>query len=547
MLLTSLPTTSIASVTSKLNSLLQRDFISLLPSELSIYILSFLTHETLFKVLQVSKKWNSVSQDSGVWRGSLLRQWTVRKDVLDRIVENGERVGESVALSMSDSGYQPVPSSGQSSGLASNQTFQPSQTALATLLSRRGSVNSVSSDTLGLHDSGYLEKHLGTSSQQIGSSSQPPPIDELSTSQTLSSAILNRNFLASLQKLSDKHELEILSHEKYAQIDWKYIYRQRLILERNWKSGVVSLKEFKGHEEAAYCVQFDDDKLVTGSRDSTIKVWDAKSHQLRFTLAGHTSSVLCLQFDSKYLISGSSDATIIIWDIASGKLLRTIMGHEEHVLGVKFFADDVSSGIVGKGRIVSCSRDKTVKIWRFNGKLVRTLKGHRAAVNCVALKGGVVVSASGDRTIKIWNLETGDLIRNLVGHMRGIACVQFDGKIIVSGSSDNAVKVWSFLTGQCIATLTGHSDLVRALHINSDWIVSGGYDEKVKIWDRRAVMEKSAENPSGEQSNCIRELCNGHESRVYCLQISASKVVCCTQDARILIWDFGRDCETRFF
>ena len=62
------------------------------------------------------------------------------------------------------------------------------------------------------------------------------------------------------------------------------------------------------------------------------------------------------------------------------------MGHTESVLNLRFDEE----------HIVSCSKDTTVKIWRTeDGKLVKTLRGHKAAVNAVQYGNGIVVSASG--------------------------------------------------------------------------------------------------------------------------------------------------------
>lgn len=51
-------------------------------------------------------------------------------------------------------------------------------------------------------------------------------------------------------------------------------------------------------------------KIVSGLRDNTIKMWDRASLACLRTLNGHTGSVLCLQYDDKVIISGSSDSTV---------------------------------------------------------------------------------------------------------------------------------------------------------------------------------------------------------------------------------------------
>lgn len=57
--------------------------------------------------------------------------------------------------------------------------------------------------------------------------------------------------------------------------------------------------------------------LVTGSAGNTVKLWDAKTGELRQTLTGHSGSVISIAFspDSKTLASASLDKTIKLWQV----------------------------------------------------------------------------------------------------------------------------------------------------------------------------------------------------------------------------------------
>jgi WD40 repeat protein len=59
-----------------------------------------------------------------------------------------------------------------------------------------------------------------------------------------------------------------------------------------------------------YCLQYDDEKIISGLRDTTIKIWKRRDLQCEKRLAGHTGSVLCLQYDDQIIVSGSSDSTV---------------------------------------------------------------------------------------------------------------------------------------------------------------------------------------------------------------------------------------------
>jgi WD40 repeat protein len=65
---------------------------------------------------------------------------------------------------------------------------------------------------------------------------------------------------------------------------------------------------------------------VSGSGDSTIKIWDTENGNNIKTLKGHTSYVssVCFSFNNKRIVSGSSDSTIKIWDTEIGNNIKTI-------------------------------------------------------------------------------------------------------------------------------------------------------------------------------------------------------------------------------
>lgn len=91
------------------------------------------------------------------------------------------------------------------------------------------------------------------------------------------------------------------------------------------------------NSKGVYCLQYDEDKIVSGLRDNTIKVWDRHTLSNVKTLNGHTGSVLCLQYDERVIISGSSDSTVRAWDINTGDMVNTLIHHCEAVLHLRFF------------------------------------------------------------------------------------------------------------------------------------------------------------------------------------------------------------------
>jgi WD40 repeat protein/tRNA A-37 threonylcarbamoyl transferase component Bud32 len=242
----------------------------------------------------------------------------------------------------------------------------------------------------------------------------------------------------------------------------------------------------RGHAFWVRHVVFSPDgkRIVSGSSDRTLKIWDATSGQVVLTLKGHTAEVRSVAFspDGKRVVSGSGDNTLKIWDAANGQEVRTLKGHTQSVSSVAFSAD-------GK-RIVSGSYDLTLKIWdAATGQEVLTLKGHTGNVSSVALSadGKRIVSGSGDNTLKIWDAATGQEVLTLKGHTAAVVSVALsaDGKRIVSASPNNTLKIWDAMSGQELRTLNGHTDIVTSVAFSADGkrIVSGSVDKTLKIWN----------------------------------------------------------------
>ena len=76
--------------------------------------------------------------------------------------------------------------------------------------------------------------------------------------------------------------------------------------------------------------------IVSGSTDRTLKVktiferakhlnthhskvWNAESGTCVHTLYGHTSTVRCMHLHATKVVSGSRDATLRMWDVEVGK------------------------------------------------------------------------------------------------------------------------------------------------------------------------------------------------------------------------------------
>eukprot|EP01043_Picozoa_sp_COSAG02_P033365 COSAG02_NODE_2273_length_9263_cov_10.296377_1_plen_780_part_10 len=289
-----------------------------------------------------------------------------------------------------------------------------------------------------------------------------------------------------------------------------------------------TIHQLMGHSDDVNSASFSPDgtKVVSGSHDQTVRIWDAVTGECEQTLQGHSSHVTSASFspDGTKVVSGSHDRTVRIWDAVTGECEQTLQGHSSYVRSASFSPDGT--------KVVSGSHDQTVRIWdAVTGECEQTLQGHSAGVRSASFSpdGTKVVSGSQDQTVRIWDAVTGECEQTLQGHSGYVRSASFspDGTKVVSGSDDQTVRIWDAVTGECEQLLQGHSGYVTSASFSPDGtkVVSGSDDKTVRIWD--AVM--------GECEQTLQ----GHSSNVTSASFSpdGTKVVSGSKDKTVRIWD----------
>ncbi|KAF5318338.1 hypothetical protein D9611_014243 [Ephemerocybe angulata] len=296
----------------------------------------------------------------------------------------------------------------------------------------------------------------------------------------------------------------------------------------------------RGHTNAVMSVAFSSDgsKIISGSIDKTVRVWDASSGNVQSVLEGHSAyctSVAVSGDGSSWIASGSRDKTVRIWDSRTGKVQRVLAGHTGAVNSIAFSwngsricsgSDDktvrvwnASTGVVQSVleghpasavrsvaisrdgmRIVSGGLDGTIRVWDASSttcSLRKVLQGHTRVISSVAFSrdGTWIVSGSSDQTVRVWDASTGNVVRILEGHAGTSTSIAIspDGKKVVSGSSDGTVLVWDALTGKLESVLEGHSNSVWSVAFSPDGrrVASGAFDNTIRLWNLSAPTSLS--------------------------------------------------------
>ncbi|XP_074657693.1 autophagy-related protein 16-1-like [Tubulanus polymorphus] len=253
-------------------------------------------------------------------------------------------------------------------------------------------------------------------------------------------------------------------------------------------SGKISSKGIlSGSNAAVMCLEFDpDENLVLGaSNDFASRVWTISDQRLRHTLTGHSGKVLAARFldCATKVVSGSHDRTLKIWDLHSRACTKTI------------FAGSSCNDLVtadGGTTIISGHFDKRIRFWD-------TRSEH--STNEISLQGRVtsldlspdkqyLLSCSRDETIKLIDLRMNQTSGTLSADGFHVGCdwtraaFSPDGEYVVCGSSDGSVFIWNARSGKIEKVLKEHSHSVMSVnwHPAGSMILSCDKQKKVVLW-----------------------------------------------------------------
>lgn len=205
--------------------------------------------------------------------------------------------------------------------------------------------------------------------------------------------------------------------------------------------GPTSLLAGRPGEMFTCAVYMGQEQVVSASDgDKTVRVWDIVTQTVSRVLAGHTSSILSLAVspDDRWIISGGRDSTVRVWD-GDGRPVASLSGHSQSVFAVSVSPDGEL--------IASGAGDGFVKLWSTASLTeVRTLRGHTGPVYAVAFSpdGSVLASGSADKTLRLWDTATGTEIGVLRGSPKGIVSLAFcdQGRMLISVSDDGGSRTW---------------------------------------------------------------------------------------------------------
>ncbi len=288
----------------------------------------------------------------------------------------------------------------------------------------------------------------------------------------------------------------------------------------------VLKKILTGHTDTvASLIILPNSNLVSGSWDSTIKIWNSTSFELIANLTDHTNKVSSLAIlPNTNLVSGSFDSTIKIWNSTTFKLIKSIHFDDEVLVVAILPISNILFGI----------HDLTIGIIDgISYKIIKSINADSFPLSFAILSNNNtntnIVAACFDSIIRIFDSESLELIKTLVGHTKQVNTVAIlpISRYIVSGSDDLTIKIWNSTTFELIATLQSNNNYrVSSIVIYSNSSFASAGDKTIQVWDSTTFI----------QINAIIINVNS----AYLVILPNMYIACGSDDTTIQIWTFQK-------
>ncbi|XP_004396122.1 PREDICTED: autophagy-related protein 16-1 isoform X3 [Odobenus rosmarus divergens] len=248
--------------------------------------------------------------------------------------------------------------------------------------------------------------------------------------------------------------------------------------------------EFKGSLSGSNAgitsIEFDSagSYLLAASNDFASRIWTVDDYRLRHTLTGHSGKVLSAKFllDNARIVSGSHDRTLKLWDLRSKVCIKTV------------FAGSSCNDIVCTEQCVMSGHfDKKIRFWDIRSEsIVREMEllGKITALD-LNPERTELLSCSRDDLLKIIDLRINAVRQTFSAP--GFKCgsdwtrVVFspDGGYVAAGSAEGSLYVWSVLSGKVEKVLSkqhGSSINAVAWSPSGSHVVSVDKGSKAVLW-----------------------------------------------------------------
>ncbi|XP_065170258.1 autophagy-related protein 16-1 isoform X2 [Atheta coriaria] len=226
--------------------------------------------------------------------------------------------------------------------------------------------------------------------------------------------------------------------------------------------------------------------LLGASNDFASRVWSVVDQRLKHTLTGHSGKVLAAKFlgEASKVVTGSHDRTLKIWDLKSRACIETKFAGSS--------CNDLVTADSGGSSIISGHFDKRIRFWdaRTDASANDIVLNGKVTSLDLSRDGKYLVTCVRDDTLKILDLRKCQVVLTFscdgfkVGCDYARATFSPDGQYVAVGSADGSVYVWSVMTSNVETILKEHTSATTA----TAWCPFGHFlasvdrSRKVVVW-----------------------------------------------------------------
>ncbi|XP_012529083.1 autophagy-related protein 16-1 isoform X2 [Monomorium pharaonis] len=243
-----------------------------------------------------------------------------------------------------------------------------------------------------------------------------------------------------------------------------------------------------GSNAGVMSVDFDSTgTLILGaSNDYASRVWTVSDLRLKHTLTGHCAKVMAAKFlgEPSKVVTGSYDRTLKIWDLRSKACIET-----------KFAGSSCNDLVTSDGAgstIISGHFDQRIRFWDTRAESSSNdilLEGKVTSLD-LSRDANYLLSCVRDDTLKLIDLRMKKIVGSYsadgfkVGFDWTRAAFSPDGQYIAVGSADGSVFIWSIVTNMIETILKGHTTAVTAVswHPHGTYLASVDRAKTVTVW-----------------------------------------------------------------
>ncbi len=235
----------------------------------------------------------------------------------------------------------------------------------------------------------------------------------------------------------------------------------------------------------------DGSRLLSGSWDGTVRLWDAADGRELLHLVSPNAgfSSVALSPDASLLAGGDMHRTLYVWDGKSGKEVYRLENLSNTVFGLRFSAD---------GKLLAGVSGATARVWEAaTGKEVHRLVGPTDDLRPFAFSPDLktLVSATKDGCMHVWDLPTGGEVRQIATGQTELSPLAFspDGKLLASSNTkDRLVRLWDVSAGKELRRFGPCGNWVGSFAFAPDGklLAAGDADGGVSLFDPATGAER---------------------------------------------------------